>query len=625
MNFFAAKDISKYYGERLLFEGLSFGISKGEKVALIADNGTGKSTLLKMLAALEEPDTGEITRMTDLRIGYLAQDPDFEKSWTIQELISTAHTHKLEIIDRYHQMLQKQADDPTAVSANEFAQVSAEMDVINGWDYERQQQIIFSKFNFFDLSRKIDSLSGGEQKRLALALVLLDNPDLLVLDEPTNHLDIEMIEWLEAYLSPSTTTLLVVSHDRYFLDNVCNHIWEMSDGKIFHHKGNYAYYLEKKAERIAIENVELDKAKKLFRKELEWMRRSPQARTTKAKSRINDFYDIKDKAHAGKTKQELQLDIKMERLGGKIIELHNIYKNYGEKPIISDFTYTFKRGDRVGIVGPNGAGKSTLLKILADEEKIDRGKIKRGQTLKIGHYRQDGIQLKPQQRVIDALKEIAEVIVLSSGRKLSAAQMLEYFQFTPHMQFTHVSKLSGGERRRLYLLTVLMANPNFLILDEPTNDLDLGTLNKLEEFLTTYPGCVVMVSHDRYFMDNLVDHLFIFQGEGKIKGYNGTYTEYRLSQASQPTEGKKVKSTAAQDYDSIKSAKRKQQQWQRKVMNLEKEIQSLEKKKLEIEGRLTSADLALEDITKLSNEVGAILQKIEAKTEEWFELSEQSE
>ena len=496
------------------------------------------------------------------------------------------------------------------------------MDHVNAWDYERQLKIILTKFNFTDLKRKIESFSGGEQKRLALALVLLDNPDLLVLDEPTNHLDIDMIEWLESYLSPSTTTLLTVSHDRYFLDNVCNHIWEMSDGKIFHHKGNYGYYLEKKAERIEIENVDLSKSKRLFKKELEWMRRSPQARTTKAKSRINEFYDIEERAHSGKVKTELSLDVKMERLGGKILELHNIYKGYDEKKLISDFSYTFKRKDRVGIVGINGIGKSTLLKIIADEEKIDRGKIRRGQTLKIGYYKQSGIILKEQQRVIDVLKEIAEVIVLSDGRKLTASQMLTHFMFTADMQFTHVSKLSGGERRRLYLLTVLMDNPNFLILDEPTNDLDLGTLNKLEEFLITYQGCVVMVSHDRYFMDNLVDHLFVFQGDGKVKGFNGTYSEYRLQNHQESSKTEKVKSDQAKDYEEVKAQKRIDQKKERDLMNLEKEIDKLERKKESIEEKLAAPDLDLSKITELSEQVGNVLTEIENKTEQWMELGE---
>lgn len=622
MNFLAAKSIAKYYGERLLFEKLTFGISKGEKVSLIADNGTGKSTLLKMLVGLDIPDEGEITRMSGLRIGYLAQDPDFDPQLTIQDLITSTHSHVLKIIDRYQQAMLAHSKDATDKNATEFAEANAAMDHVNGWDYERQLKIILTKFNFTDLNRKIESFSGGEQKRLSLALVLLDNPDLLVLDEPTNHLDIDMIEWLESYLSPSTTTLLMVSHDRYFLDNVCNHIWEMSDGKIFHHNGNYGYYLEKKAERIEIENVDLSKSKSLFKKELEWMRRSPQARTTKAKSRISDFYAIEEKAHSGKIKTELSLDVKMERLGGKILELHNIYKAYDDNILISDFSYTFKRKDRVGIVGPNGVGKSTLLKIIADEERIDRGKVKRGQTLKIGYYKQSGIVLKEQQRVIDVLKEIAEVIVLSDGRKLSASQMLTYFQFTPDMQFTHVAKLSGGERRRLYLLTVLMDNPNFLILDEPTNDLDLGTLNKLEEFLLTYQGCVIMVSHDRYFMDNLVDHLFVFQGDGKIKGYNGTYTEYRLNHPTETPKAEKPKSNNAENYEAEKAQKRIAQKKERDLMNLEKDIDKLEKKKIDLEEKLADPNLDLEKITTLSQEVGAVLSEIEKKTEQWMELGE---
>ena len=620
MNYLAAKSIGKYFGERLLFENLSFGIAKGEKIALIADNGTGKSTLLKMLAQLEEPDEGSITWMKDLRIGFLAQDPAFAPQQTIEQLIKGAHSGTLQIIDRYQRALAAHTTAPSRSTEAELVHTNAQMDAVNGWDYERQLDIVLTNFLFTDRQRVVETLSGGEQKRLALALVLAQNLDLLILDEPTNHLDIEMIEWLEKFLAPATTTLLVVSHDRYFLDQVCNHIWEMHSETIYHHAGNYAYYLEKKAERLEVENTELAKSKQLYRKELEWMRRSPQARTTKAKSRINEFYRIKEKAHSGKLKKELQFDVRMERLGGKIIELHNIHKSYDGRTLINDFTYTFKKRDRVGIVGPNGAGKSTLLRILVGEEKVDRGKVKRGQTLKIGYYRQDGMNFNPEQRVIDALKEIAEVIVMSGGRKVSAAQMLEHFHFSAQMQFTPVGKLSGGEQRRLYLLTVLMQNPNFLVLDEPTNDLDLATLNKLEEFLATYRGCVVMVTHDRYFMDNLVDHLFIFSGNGEVKGWNGTYSEYR-HQASNVSTSPSEKSEKAKAYEKTKAQKRKDQNRQRQALNLEREIEKLEKKREQIELELTNTELSLAKITELSQQVGDILQEIEEKTEQWMDIA----
>jgi len=529
MNYLSVENLGKNYGERILFESLTFGLSQGDKMALIANNGTGKSSLLKIIASEDIADEGSVTLRKGIRTGYLAQEPNFDNSLTIDELLKQSQTNTNQLIQEYEQALEDFSND-SILNNRTLEDLTAKMDNANAWDYERRIKQILSKFNINNLSQKVGALSGGQKKRLSLALLLLDEPELLLLDEPTNHLDVDMIEWLEKYLQQQKITLLMVTHDRYFLDRVCNHILELEDGKLYHHTGNYAYFLEKRAEREAVYNTELSKANKLMKKELEWMRKSPKARTTKSKARITNFDNIKEKATNKKVTQELNLEIKMSRIGGKILELKKIYKSYNQIDILKGFDYTFKKGERIGIVGKNGVGKSTFLNILTGNVTVDSGKVNIGETIVYGYFTQKGIQLKEDRRVIDSLKDIAEVIVMADGKKVSASQMLTHFMFPPKTQHTFVSKLSGGEKRRLYLLMVLMKNPNFLILDEPTNDLDLLTLNKLEEFLLQFSGCLIIVSHDRYFMDKLTDHLFVFKGNGEIKDEYCSYSEYREKQ-----------------------------------------------------------------------------------------------
>ncbi|MCB0669820.1 MAG: ABC-F family ATP-binding cassette domain-containing protein [Saprospiraceae bacterium] len=528
MIYLSVEKLSKNFPEQPLFSELTFGIYKGEKIGLIANNGSGKSTLIRILAGLEEPDRGKIHLTEGLTLGVLEQEPEFPEGLTVSQVIEEAHTGIRSLIAEYNELLHQH--DNSIESNQRLAALSAQMEVHNAWDYDRDLKSFLTRFEINDLDQIAASLSGGQRKRIALAITLSAHPDLIILDEPTNHLDIEMIEWLENYLDSSSITLLMVTHDRYFLDKVCNQILELHNGKLYRHQGNYAYFLEKKAERELIFDREVDKAKSLLKGELEWMRRTPQARTTKAKARIDAFYNLEEKASNRQTDPNLNLSVKMNRIGGKIMELKSVSKSFDGNVLLKNFTYTFRKGDRVGIVGPNGSGKTTFLNLLTDQLNPDSGKINRGETVVFGYYTQSGIQYKEEERIIDFIKGFAEYITLSNGVKLSASQFLQHFMFPPEMQYKPISKLSGGEKRRLYLMTVLIRNPNFLILDEPTNDLDLLTLNKLEEFLESYAGCLVLVSHDRYFMDKLVDHLFIFEGNGSIKDYNSTYTEYRLTQ-----------------------------------------------------------------------------------------------
>ncbi len=601
----------------MLFEDLTFGIFKGDKIALVANNGAGKSSLMKILVGIEHPDSGTVVIRDGIRVGYLAQDPAYPDKATIQECINEAHAPVIEVIKDY-QMSLEHGD----VSAQSHA--SAKMDLMNAWDYDRDLQGYLTKFGIHDTGLKISSMSGGQRKRLAVALALADKPDLLIMDEPTNHLDIAMIEWLEKHLANDSTTLFMVTHDRYFLDTVCNQILELADGKLYRHKGNYAYFLEKRAEREAIFDKSIDKANKLLKQELEWMRRMPQARTTKAKSRIDAFYDLEKTVAGKRSKDQLSLDVKMSRVGGKILELKVIRKGYENLKLIDGFTYTFKKGDRVGIVGPNGIGKSTLLNLMIGAEKPDSGKVNIGQTTVFGYYHQDGIKINPSERIIDVLKNVAENIVMADGQKVSASQFLTHFMFPPKVQYKPVEKLSGGEQRRLHLLTVIIKNPNFLILDEPTNDLDLLTLNKLEEFLENYTGCLVLVSHDRYFMDKLVDHLFIFEGDGKIRGYNGTYTEYRLShRAVLAGKGGPTRETVtAPDSKRVDTIRRPSNREKNEFRKLEREITALEEEKSAIEATLARGSIEVDEIEALSSRIAVVIEDIEAKTDRWMELAE---
>lgn len=622
MNYLSVENLGKNYGERILFEGLTFGLSQGDKMALIANNGTGKSSLLKIIAGSDIADEGTVTLRNGIKIGYLAQEPNFDQSLSIQELINTTHTDVMKLIHEYEESLEDQSENFNEQTQKRLEEVSAQMDEANAWDYERQMKQILSKFNIQDLNQKVGDLSGGQQKRLSLAMLLLDNPELLLLDEPTNHLDMDMIEWLEKYLQQQKITLLMVTHDRYFLDRVCNHILELEDGNLYHHKGNYAYFLEKRAEREAAFDIEISKAGKLLKKELEWMRRSPKARTTKSKSRISNFYKIKEKAHSKKVKQELQLEVKMSRIGGKILELKKVYKSYGGLEILKGFDYTFKKGERIGIIGKNGVGKSTFLNIITQKETADSGKINTGETIVYGYFSQQGIQLKEDKRVIEVLKDIADVIVMADGKKISASQLLQHFMFTPDMQYTYVSKLSGGERRRLYLLTVLMKNPNFLILDEPTNDLDLLTLNKLEEFLLQFKGCLILVSHDRYFMDKLTDHLFVFKGNGLIEDHYCSYSEYRERQQFEEKEIKQAEKETVEKPKLKETKKKLSYKEKYEYEQLEKEIEQLEIEKKNLEAQLSSLNLDFESMNEITTKLGYVISQIDEKSFRWMELDE---
>jgi len=625
MNYLSVENLSKDYGERILFEGLTFGLSRGDKMALIANNGTGKSSLLKIIANEDIPDSGTVTLRAGIRIGSLAQEPNFDNNKTLEELISSSNTELIKTIKNYEKALEDQAKEYNSHTIKQLDEASIKMDEANAWDYERKMKRVLSKFNIDDISQKVSSLSGGQKKRVALAMLLLDEPELLLLDEPTNHLDIEMIEWLEKYLQQQKITLLMVTHDRYFLDRVCNHILELEGGKLYHHRGNYAYFLEKREERETAFDVEVSKAGKLMKKELEWIRRSPKARTTKSKSRITNFEKIKVKANSKTAKQELNLEIKMSRVGGKILELKKVRKSFGNLSILDGFDYRFKKGERIGIVGRNGVGKSTFLNILTGVEPADSGKVNPGETIVYGYFTQAGIELKEDKRVIEVLKDIAEVIVMADGKKVTASQFLQHFMFAPEMQHTYVSKLSGGERRRLYLLTILIKNPNFLILDEPTNDLDLLTLNKLEEFLLQFKGCLLLVSHDRYFMDKLTDHLFIFNGNGVIEDEYCSYSEYRKKLNIEEKKRKKTKKTDTEEtLSTTQSAKKKKLSYKDKYEHeqLEIEIEKLEKEKNALETALEDTDMPYEKMMVKSDKLGKTIELIDEKSFRWMELDE---
>ena len=622
MNLLAVENLGKNFGERILFEGLSFGLSKGDKVALIANNGTGKSSMLKILAGQDSSDEGEVVFRNECKISYLSQDAIFDDRLTINELINSAHNKISILVKDYEKAVEDHSKGGSLQTEKLVEELTAKMEQENAWDYQRRSEQILSKFNINNLQQKVGALSGGQKKRLSLALLLLENADILLLDEPTNHLDISMIEWLEKFLQQQNITVLMVTHDRYFLERVCNNIMELEGGNLYHHKGNFSYFLEKRAERESNFDVEIGKAKKLMKKELEWIRRSPKARTTKSKARIDNFDKIKKKASSKRITQELNIDVKMDRMGGKILELKNIKKSFGDLTILDGFDYTFKKGERIGILGKNGVGKSTFLNIITGREKPDSGKINVGETINYGYFTQGGLDTDEDRRVITVLKDIAEFIVMSDNRKVSASQLLEHFMFTPEMQFTEVKRLSGGERRRLYLLTVLMKNPNFLILDEPTNDLDLLTLTKLEEFLLQYKGCLILVSHDRFFMDKLTEHLFVFTGNGEIKDHYCTYSQYREKEIAQEKEFKKIQHLEKQN-SKFKAPKKKLSfNDQFEYNNLEKELSELEKEKKELELLIQDPSLILDLILEKSARLGKIINMIDEKELRWLELDD---
>jgi ABC transport system ATP-binding/permease protein len=622
MNLLSVEGLTKSYGEKKLFDDIHFGIEQGQKVALVARNGTGKSTLMKILAGQDMADDGKVTLRSDVRLAYLDQNPFFPPESTVFESAFHSDLPLLRTVREYERCLAEYEISHDPKLQSQLQQAMTKMDDSNAWDYESRIKQVLATFRIQNFEQRIKELSGGQIKRLALAHAIIDEPDFLLLDEPTNHLDIDMVEWLEEFLSRSTITLLLVTHDRYFLDNLCTDIIELDNGRLYSYRGNYSYFIEKKAEREFNEGREQDKARNLMRTELEWVRRMPKARGTKSKARLDAFHELKDKATGKRKEQELSLDIKMNRIGGKVLEMKKVYKSYDDLKILRGFDYTFKTGERIGIVGKNGSGKSTFLNIITGLEAIDSGKINVGDTVIFGYYSQAGIKLKEDKRVIEVVKAVADVIPLADGTKVSASSFLTMFQFPPETQHTFVSKLSGGEKRRLFLLTVLMKNPNFLILDEPTNDLDLITLNILEEFLLNYKGCLLIVSHDRYFMNKMVDHLFIFEGEGKVKDYNGTYSEWRELREE---EEKKQKSEKPATVVEKKPLEKRKLTFKEKyeLEQLEKEITSLEAEKKELSDKLSAGSDSHKDLLQWSSRFEAIIKLLDEKSFRWLELSEQ--
>ena len=622
MQYLLLENINKSFGEKVLFDDINLSITKGDKIALIAKNGSGKTTLLKVIAGTEgiEGENAKIQTAKGIEIAYLEQEPYFHPDASVLDAVLESDHPSIQAIRVYEEALQTGNN-----AALEEAIVKIED--LKAWDVEHRMREILSKLNITDLKQKVGQLSGGQKKRIALAKIILRNPDFLILDEPTNHLDIDMIEWLENYLESSQLTIFMVTHDRYFLERVCNTIIELDRGNVYPYKGNYSNYLEKKDARMANESVVLDKTQKLFKKELQWIRRQPKARSTKAKSRVDDFQDIKQRAHQKLDDDEMTIHIKSARMGSKILEAHGLTKSFGDKHIIKLFNYKSKKGERVGIVGPNGAGKSTVLKLLTGELKPDGGKVVVGDTIVFGYYTQSGMNLKDDKRVIEVVRDIAEYIPLEKGQKLTAESLLEKFLFPRAQQRVYVSQLSGGERRRLYLLTILMSNPNFLILDEPTNDLDVLTLNVLENFLKDFPGCLIIVSHDRYFTDKLVQHLFILDGEGGVKDYNGNYSKYRADRLIEIREQQRV-DREKRKVEEVKvnqveqAAKQLSHEERKAIKRLEKAIEKLEERKKTITLKFADAEITPDQIAEMSKEIAEVKSQIVEKEEEWFMLSE---
>lgn len=624
MNLLSVENISKRYGERSLFSEVTFGIDQGQKVALVAKNGEGKTTLLDIISDRENSDTGSVVWRNDVRMAYLQQNEDFSSFITIHDLFYGANNKYVEAIKLYDVAMANPDDKKGLDLAMETMQDN------DAWDYDSKVDQLLGVFKLDHLKKthKLENLSGGQKKRMSIIKMILEEPEVFILDEPTNHLDISMIEWLEEYFGEESVSLFMVTHDRYFLNRICNQIIEIDQGSAYKYNGDYEYFLEKKAERQEVLSSEISKAKNLYRKEVEWIRRMPKARGTKSKARIGDFTGIEKKAKQRIKTDELSLEIKSERLGGKILELHHVKKNYGDLKIINDFSYVFKKGEKVGIAGKNGVGKTSFLNLIMGLEKPNGGKIITGETVQFGYYSQEGIQLKEDKRIIDVVKDIAEIIPLAKGRKITASQLLERFMFPPKQQYSYVSKLSGGERKRLYLLTILMSNPNFLILDEPTNDLDIKTIAVLEDFLAEFTGCLLIVSHDRAFMDHLADHIFHFKGEGIIKDYNDTFSQLIEDEKQEGLAAKKANSKTV---DKPKQAKVQIQEApklsfdERKEYNrLEKEIVKLEAKKEVINSSLYTGGQEADELTKLSKEFAELSNQIEMKSERWMELAERA-
>lgn len=624
MNYLSVENISKSFGIRTLFSNVSFHINEGDQIALVAKNGSGKSTLLKILSGLESADSGSVTLNKDIKVVMFEQSEIFNNDLTAEDYIFTHSNPVLDIVHQYNTMVQNDPSNPELLGLIE------KMDQWDGWKVEPVIQEIINKLKIDFLDQKIKNLSGGQQKRISLAKFLIDisfekDTVLSILDEPTNHLDIEMVEWLEFFLNKENKTLILVTHDRYFLDAICTRILEMEDGTLYSHNGDYETYVTNKSLRIENQIAQTDKAKNLYRKELEWMRRQPQARTSKSKSRIESFYKTEELAKKSISDAQVQLDMQMTRLGKKIIELEHVSKHFGNKTILDNFSHTFARGSKIGIIGKNGVGKTTFLKILERKEEFDSGTIEWGETLQIGHFKQEGLAYKEDQRVIDFVKEIADYFPLSNGKQISAGQFLEMFLFTPESQYTYISKLSGGEKKRLQLLSILFSNPNFLILDEPTNDLDLPTLTVLENFLNEYQGCVLIVSHDRYFMDKVVDELMIFEGNGKISWFIGNYTDYYLKSKEKENEiikdvsKKEIKNSNPTNGNKSPKLSFKEK---RELEMLEKEIPQLEEEKNKLTEQLSSSSLSFDEIQEISNKLENLIQSLDYKESRWLELSE---
>ncbi|MFI3296490.1 MAG: ABC-F family ATP-binding cassette domain-containing protein [bacterium] len=633
MVYLQVENLTKSYGDRLLFSDISFGIAQGQRVALIAENGTGKTSLLNILIDREDKDSGTVTYRRDIRVGSLPQDPYFTPGATVAEACFSSESDVVRAISHYEQLIENHASDPKYSDGIQLAM--ADMDRLNAWDYEVKIKQILGKLNIHNLQQPVNQLSGGQQKRLALANVLITEPDLLLLDEPTNHLDLEMVEWLEDYLIHSNMTILMVTHDRYFLDNVCTDILEIDQRQLFQYKGNYSYYLEKREARIANFNAETSRAQNLYKKELDWMRRQPQARGHKSRSRISSFYDIEERAKQRIAEKAVTLGVKSAYLGSKIFEAQYVSKAFDDYKILDNFYYNFSRYEKLGIVGKNGTGKSTFLKMLLGEVQPDSGRFCIGETVVFAYFSQDGIKFNEKMKVIDAVRDIAEEIDLGGGRKMSASQFLTHFLFPPDKQHDYIAKLSGGERRRLYLCTVLMRSPNFIVLDEPTNDLDIATLNVLEDYLINFKGCVIVVSHDRFFMDKVVDHLLVFQGDCKIKDFPGNYSDYRdWSELKKEEERKTIeaaKKLASNTPENQKTNNKNNDENKKRKLSfkekrefeeLEQEIEKLETEKSQIESYLSMGNLSNDEILKSSARFEEVNTLLDEKSMRWLELAE---
>ena len=620
MSILSTEQLGHSFNDNWLFKDLYLGLNKGDRVALVGINGTGKSTLLRILSGLLAPSLGKVVTERDLRIGYLEQDPQFQNQETISDFIYSIGNERQQLIRQYEEAVEQEVHDEKLLN-----RLMDELSNANAWEYEYEIKTILGRMGIQHLEQKITTLSGGQRKRLALAKLLIDDPDVYILDEPTNHLDIETIEWLESYMTGGQKTILLVTHDRYFLDNVSSRIIELDRGKLQNFNGNYSYYLEKKAEQNAAEDASFSKNTNLLKRELEWMRRQPKARTTKSKSRIDSFYDLEEKTKGRNVKSSLELSVNVSRQGNKILELENISKNFNGNPVITNFSYTFKKGDRIGVAGKNGTGKSTLLNIVTGAIQPDHGKVLVGETTVFGYYRQGGLEFKEEERVIDVVKNIAEYITMADGKTLTASQVLTHFLFPPAKQYGMVNKLSGGEKKRLQLMRVLMKNPNYLILDEPTNDLDIDTLNVLEDFLLNFPGILMLVSHDRYLIDRLTEQLFIFEGDGNVHIYSGNYTDYRLEQEEPKKPAKSVLKTEMHNSEPTTQKRKLSFKEEKELQSIESETEELEKQLEVLTSELNSGITDHTQLSEIAIKIKALKENIDNMTMRWLELTDLQE